>query len=167
MDKRLKKIVENAKKTSPYLETFHHSWIDGNGYEVACDAHRIVRLYKTEQTEDLKYDNTYDIEQHYKGFEELENEAIEVTIPNDLKENINNLIGKCYKTKKVKYRLGDNTDYPSVNAVYLMELSEILKTNKIYFKKKNCPLLMKSEIGDALLLPMCDRMSNGERYQKI
>lgn len=166
-----RKLIERITKwneyKNPYLEKFNTTWLE-NGFECACDSYRVVRL-NNPIGENLEVREN-EITKFFEPINEYEYVKVELPSVSVLKAHISDLIGKAYKTKRVCYRIGNDSKLGVVNAKYLLDLMEILQTNEIYYnadKPKITPLYMKSEIGDALILPIMCRTEENREYWEI
>lgn len=166
MTKKELKAVENilteSKKKCRVAE-FHEPFIDDCGFESICDGYRVVKFYHNcLGAENLAVTKT---QKFFEAFADEEIVAIDLPTIEELRNEVKNNIGRATTKKRLYYRLGDDTKNAIVNVRYLIDIMELLHTDKIYYAKehrKNSPLLLKSEIGEAVLLPIMSR-SDDER----
>lgn len=153
-EKAIKNILDWSMYNTPHLKQFHTSWLE-DSYEVCCDSHRVLRFYQP-ISEDLEIRENV-VSRFYQPLVNENYVKIELPSVEVFKKEIKDRIGRAYKSKRVGYKLGEGLAV--VNAKYLLDLMEFLGTNEIYYnadKPKNAPLLLKSEIGDAILLPIAN-----------
>ena len=166
MTKKELKAVENilteSKKKCEIAE-FHEPFIDDGGFESICDDYRIVRFYHNcLGAENIAVTKT---QKFFEAFADEEIFPIDLPTIEELRKEVRDNIGRATTKKKLYYRLGNDTKNAIVNVRYLIDIMELLHTDKIYYAKehrKNSLLLLKSEIGEAVLLPIMSR-DNDER----
>ena len=155
----MKRVIDNAKYHHPEKTSIHGAWIEGN-YQVVMDGYRILVNYNPiEELEVAKGINGM-IEKI--TYAELNcTKEIELPSVKEIKEEIKKLIGRKYRSYVVKYRIHD--DMFCVNAKYLLDCMEFTGATKLKYnpnRRKNDMLLMESDIGKAILLPIFDTTSN-------
>lgn len=153
--KSIKTITDWSEYRKPNLKAFHTSWLE-NGFEVCTDGERILR-YNEPISDDLEVREDTIVTKVLRDVSNEEYDCITLPDVKVLKNEIKNAIGRQYKSKRLLYRLGDNSNLAVVNVKLLIDLMEALGTDKIYYnvnKPKNTPLLLKSEVGDAILMPI-------------
>ena len=168
MTKKELKAVENIlteSKKKCRITEFHEPFIDDGGFESICDGYRVVRFYRNcLGAENIAVTKT---QKFFEAFVDTDEEIIPIDLPTieELRKEVRDNIGRATTKKKLYYRLGNDTKNAVVNVRYLIDIMELLHTDKIYYAKehrKNSSLLLKSEIGEAILLPIMSR-SDDER----
>ena len=155
----MKSVIDNAKYHHPGNTSIHGAWMEGN-YQVVTDAYRLLVNYNPI----TELETAKGVEGMFEKITHAElNCTKEIELPSvkEIKEEIKNLIGRKYRSCIVKYRICE--DMFCVNAKYLLDCMEFTGATKLKYnpnRRKNDMLLMESDIGKAILLPMADTTSN-------
>jgi hypothetical protein len=157
--KLTKGIINNSKYHNPNNVSIHGAWIKGD-FQYITDGYRLLVLYNP--IADLEMSEGCKGLSDKLTYAELNcTEEIELPSIKEIKEEIKNLIGRKYRSFVVKYRISE--DMFCVNAKYLVDCMEILGTTKLKYnpnRKKVDMLLMESDVGKALLLPIYENTNN-------
>ena len=153
--KMVKEIIKNAEYNHPATNSLHGVWFEGN-YQFATDGYRAVCLYNPVDVKE-RDSSTLTITSKFTEAEINCTEKIELPTVKEIRKQIKDLIGRKYRSYRVFYRLADNPDLATVNAKYLVECMEAIGATELWYdplKPKRGMLLMETEIGKVILLPV-------------
>lgn len=152
----LNKIIDNAEYCYPNNGMLHGAWIEGN-YQFCTDSYRAVCLYDPVNVKMRDEWHVLSIVSKFEHAEQTCSETIKLPPASEIKKNINDLIGRKYKSFDVVYRLGNSPELAAVNAKYLVECMECIGATSLKYnplRPKTDMLLMETDLGKAILLPM-------------
>ena len=154
--KMFERIIENAMYLCPKTPMYHGTWFEGD-YQICSDGNRAIVIYNPVDVKARKEEYFTKVTPLFTDAEKNCKEEIQLPDIKDIKTAINKLIGRRYKSERVLYRLGDNSDLAVVNALYLYECMAALDATTIKYdtqRPKKGMLLMETDIGKAILLPV-------------
>lgn len=155
----LRSMLKTAKKQQSERTTLHYAWTDKQGRQCVCDGFRAFRLFEPLPLEPRPDDagNGIDLDKVVPVVDGKTFDVLPLPSAADLKAHI--ALERAENGRKHCALWDFGPGRPVVSAAYLLDLMAVLPDAAEIFVKRGpaglfSPLYVKSERGDAVLLPI-------------